>query len=137
PGGGDHHRIELKKLNRDTGVSPVRTVRARARRPCHGRRTMEFLNKWLLTILIFLPTAGAVLVMIARDRETIRRTALATTIVTFALSLLLFATFKWGLSGPYAYATVGPDGEYVPGSGTVQMVQEGMWIPAFNIEYKL
>ena len=37
---------------------------------------MDFLNTWLLTILIFLPTAGAVLVMFARDRDAIRRTAL-------------------------------------------------------------
>src|SRR5438876_101291 len=58
----------------------------------------EFLNHWLLTILIFLPTAGAVLVMFARDRDTIRRTALAATIVTFALSLLLmyFLIGIWG-----------------------------------------
>src|SRR5205814_2798783 len=60
-----------------------------------------------------------------------------TTIITFALSLLLFATFKWGLTGPYAYAKVGPDGEYAAGSGTVQMVQQVSWIPAFNIDYKL
>src|SRR5207248_4484503 len=51
---------------------------------------------------------------------------------------LLFATFKWGLSGPYAYAAVDKaTSEYVAGSGTVQMVQEGSWIPAFNIQYKV
>ena len=77
---------------------------------------MDFLNTWLLTILIFLPTVGAVAVMFANGRDAVRRTALATTIITFALSLLLFATFKWGLTGPYAYAQVDKTtGEYVAG----------------------
>ncbi|HYO08220.1 MAG TPA: NADH-quinone oxidoreductase subunit M [Tepidisphaeraceae bacterium] len=98
---------------------------------------MSPINHWLLTILIFLPMAGAVLVLLARDRDAVRWTALGTCIVTFALSLLLFATFKWGLTGPYAYAQVGADGAYVAGTGTVQMVQEANWIPAFDIKYKV
>src|SRR3954463_1625562 len=88
---------------RDTGILPVPAPFARARRPCHGSSDMDFLNNWLLTILIFLPTVGAVLVLLPRDRETVRRLGVATTVVTFALSLLLFATFRWGLSGPYDY----------------------------------
>ena len=98
---------------------------------------MDFLRHNLLTILIFLPMVGALLVLVARDRDAIRWTALGTCLVTFLLSLLLFATFKWGLSGPYAYAQVAPDGSYVAGSGTVQMVQQASWIPAFNIQYKV
>ena len=47
---------------------------------------MDFLNHWLLTILIFLPSAGAILVLLAKGRDAIRWTALATTIVTFAAS---------------------------------------------------
>jgi NADH-quinone oxidoreductase subunit M len=90
---------------------------------------MQFLNNWLLTILIFLPCAGAILVLLAKDRNAIRWTALATTIVTFAASLLLFATFDWKTgNGKYAYASDG---------GVVQMVQAAKWIPAFNIEYKV
>src|SRR5215218_9555221 len=93
---------------------------------------MHFLNHWLLTILIFLPSVGAVFVMFAKGRDGARNAALATTIVTFALSLLLFATFDWKAgNGKYAYAT--PDG----GGGVVQMVQQANWIPAFNVQYKV
>ncbi len=90
---------------------------------------MDFLSNWLLTILIFLPCVGAVLVLFAKGRDAVRWTALATTIVTFALSLLLFATFDWHQgNGKYAYASEG---------GVVQMVQQAAWIPAFNIQYKV
>src|SRR5437588_5363916 len=91
---------------------------------------MDFLNHWLLTILIFLPSVGAVLVLTARGRDAIRWTALATTLVTFVLSLLLFATFKWGEGSEYAYLQEGT-------RGVVQMVQQAPWIPAFNIHYKV
>src|SRR6476659_6003223 len=94
---------------------------------------MEFLNQWLLTILIFLPCVGGILVLFAKGRDAIRWIALGTTIVTFVLSLLLFATFQWGLKGPYDYA-VNPAGK-VP--GVVQMVTAAKWIPAFNIEYRV
>jgi NADH-quinone oxidoreductase subunit M len=87
---------------------------------------MEFLNHWLLTILIFLPSVGAILVLIARGRDAIRWTALATTVVTFLLSLLILTTFDWHLGNHYGYAEQG---------GTVQMVQRASWIPAFNIDY--
>ena len=53
---------------------------------------MDLLNNWLLTILIFLPTVGAILVMFCRTRDSVRWMALGTTIVTFLASLLLFAT---------------------------------------------
>src|SRR5688500_9956313 len=86
---------------------------------------MSFLQNNLLTILIFLPALGAILVLIARGRDAVRWTALATTIVTFALSLLLFLTFDWKRTGDYA----------VGGDGVVQMVSKVPWIPAFNIEY--
>src|SRR5215207_4043617 len=94
---------------------------------------MDFLNHWLLTILIFLPCVGAVLVLLMKDRDGARWMALGTTIVTFALSLLLFATFKWGTGGPYDYMENPVGGT----PGVVQMVQEANWIPAFNIKYKV
>ena len=49
---------------------------------------MELKNN-LLTILIFLPTVGAVLTMIVKGRDTVRWCALGTCLVTFLLSLLL------------------------------------------------
>ncbi|HEX3357394.1 MAG TPA: NADH-quinone oxidoreductase subunit M [Tepidisphaeraceae bacterium] len=82
----------------------------------------------LLTILIFLPTVGAVLTMLAKSRDAIRWTALSTCIVTFLASLLLFAFFDWSKGTGYAYEQDG---------GTVQMVQSAAWIPAFNVEYKV
>src|SRR5438552_12783352 len=82
----------------------------------------------LLTILIFLPTIGAVLTMLVKGRDAIRWCALATCIVTFLLSLLLFAFFDWNKAGIYSYEQDG---------GTVQMVQTATWIPAFNIQYKV
>src|SRR6476659_8580652 len=80
---------------------------------------MDFLSNWLLTILIFLPCVGAVLVLLAKGRDNVRWIALGTTIVTF----------DWHQgNGKYAYASDG---------GVVQMVQQAAWIPAFNIQYKV
>jgi NADH-quinone oxidoreductase subunit M len=92
---------------------------------------MDFLRSNLLTILIFLPCAGAILTLFAKGRDAIRWTALLTTLVTFLASLLLFATYDWRQPGGYDYAP----------RGTVQMVnnngQGASWIPAFNIQYKV
>jgi NADH-quinone oxidoreductase subunit M len=93
---------------------------------------MEFLRQNLLTILIFLPTAGALLVLAARGRDRARWTALGTTVLTFLLSLLLFAAYDWkGSDGVYAYQSARQ------ANGVVQMVQAVSWIPAFNIEYRV
>jgi NADH-quinone oxidoreductase subunit M len=91
---------------------------------------MDFLNHWLLTILIFLPAVGAIFTMIAKGRDAVRWTALLFSLATFLLSLLLFATFDWKQgNGTYAYLH--------NGSGVVQMVQEASWIPSFNVKYKV
>jgi NADH-quinone oxidoreductase subunit M len=95
---------------------------------------MDFLRNNLLTILIFLPTAGAALVLLARGRDAARWTALAVTAVTFALSLLLLFSYDWHAEGRYGYLQApGGGGE----AGIVQMTQEANWIPAFNIKYKV
>src|SRR5687768_11263037 len=92
---------------------------------------MPFLQNWLLTILIFLPTVGAVLVLMARTRDGVRWTAVGTTIVTFVLSLLLFLPGIYDWTAGYGYSYLND------GGGVVQLVQEASWIPAFNIEYKV
>jgi NADH-quinone oxidoreductase subunit M len=79
---------------------------------------MQFLQNNLLTLLIFLPTAGAVLTLLAKTRDTARWTALATTLITFTLSLVLLILFKTNV-------------------GIVQLVREADWIPAFNIKYRV
>jgi NADH-quinone oxidoreductase subunit M len=79
---------------------------------------MTFLQNNLLTLLIFLPTAGAILTLLAKGRDAVRWTALATTLVTFALSLVLLLIFRTN-------------------AGVPQMVREADWIPAFNIKYRV
>ena len=95
---------------------------------------MDFLRNNILTILIFLPTVGAVLTMLAKTRDAVRWTALATTVVTFVVSLALFGLFDWGKAGDYAWLNGARDGS---ASGIVQLRQEANWIPAFNIKYKV
>ncbi|MCY2953019.1 MAG: NADH-quinone oxidoreductase subunit M [Planctomycetota bacterium] len=85
---------------------------------------MGFLNHWLLTILIFLPTSGAVLVVAAQGRAAVRWTALVTTLVTFLASLLLLVGFDWNQGG----------GAY---GSTMQMMTSVPWIPAFHINYQV
>jgi NADH-quinone oxidoreductase subunit M len=93
---------------------------------------MDFVRQNILTLLIFLPCIGAALVLVARTRDAVRWTALATTLVTFALSLVLFGLFKWNgaaAGSDYAYSA--------HGGGVVQLVQEADWITAFHIKYKV
>jgi NADH-quinone oxidoreductase subunit M len=89
---------------------------------------MDFLKHWLLTILIFLPAAGALVVLFMKTRDGVRWMTLGTTLLTFVLSMLLFVTYKWDKGSGYAYEQDG---------GVVQMVQHAKWIPAFNIEYRV
>src|SRR2546421_580238 len=95
---------------------------------------MDFFSHNILTILIFLPTVGAVLTLLARGRDAVRWTALVTTIATFVVSLVLFGMFDWNKAGDYAWLSGARDGST---SGTVQLRQEADWIPAFNIKYKV
>src|SRR5207248_196072 len=86
---------------------------------------------------IFLPTFGALVTLMVKGRDNVRWVALGTTIVTFLISLLLFANFKWGLGGGYAYAQYDSAGKIIDNTGVVQMVETANWIPAFNIQYKV
>jgi NADH-quinone oxidoreductase subunit M len=89
---------------------------------------MDFLRNNLLTILIFLPTVGAVLTLFVRRREQVRWLALFTCLLTFLLSLLLFAWFDWHAGSGY---------DYIENGGNIQLVQHASWIPAFNVEYRV
>jgi NADH-quinone oxidoreductase subunit M len=80
----------------------------------------------LLSILIFLPSVGAIVVLFAKTRDAVRWTAVATTGLTLLISLLLLFAFDWRTPGPYAYAAQ---------HGVVQLVTRANWIPAFNIQY--
>ena len=87
-----------------------------------------FLRNNLLTILILLPTLGAIVTLFAKSRDAIRWSRWQPAAPPFFVSLLLFATFDWHQGSGYAYAKDG---------GTVQMVQAVSWIPAFNVEYRV
>src|SRR5215831_1914408 len=89
---------------------------------------MDSIAKNILTILIFLPSIGALLVLVPKSKDAVRWTALATTIVTFALSLGLFGLYDWHKGTGYGYEDRG---------GTVQMVTAIPWIPTFNIFYRV
>jgi NADH-quinone oxidoreductase subunit M len=95
---------------------------------------LAFLQNNLLTLIIFLPTVGAVLTLFARTRDAARWTAVTTTLVTVALSLLILVPFQWrpapGVTPQYAY----PGGN---GFGVVQLVRDVPWIAGFDVHYRV
>ena len=75
----------------------------------------------ILTSLIALPIAGAILLLFVRGDEDesapiVRKVALAVSLLVFAETLLLWSRFN-------------------PGSGEFQFVERHAWIPAFGIDY--
>ena len=48
---------------------------------------------YITSLVIFLPLAGALLTLMARGDHVVRWMALGTTVVTFLLSIVLFAAF--------------------------------------------
>src|SRR5216684_4683173 len=74
----------------------------------------------ILTSLIALPIAGALLLLLVRDDEAhesaIRRVALVVSVLVFAETLLLWAHFN-------------------PTSAEFQFVERHAWIPTFGISY--
>jgi NADH-quinone oxidoreductase subunit M len=72
----------------------------------------------ILSVVTFLPLAGAILVALLPARAA-RGLALATTLLTWVFSLFLALGFSSGRGGLFQY------------------VEEASWIPVFGIEYKL
>ncbi len=77
----------------------------------------------LLSLIVFLPLAGALLVLLVPNREDsgaplIRQLGLVISLVAFFLTLLLWARFQ-------------------AASADFQFVERAAWIPAFGIEYHL
>lgn len=70
----------------------------------------------LLSWMIAVPFLGIAVLMFVQDREWIRRTALAATLLDFGLSLMLWAGFDVGNQG-------------------MQFVERVPWMPTFNIQY--
>jgi NADH-quinone oxidoreductase subunit M len=82
---------------------------------------MEWLETWGLTITVFLPVVGALLLgFINRDNEdALKRTALAVVVLAFAASVAVVAGFEFG-GGPY---------------NTYQFEVNQTWIGAINANY--
>ncbi len=72
----------------------------------------------LLSITTFLPTAGALLLLLAGNDRRARWIALCTTLATLAVSMPLFANFD-------------------KASTALQFVESADWIPAWNLSYSM
>lgn len=70
----------------------------------------------LLTVVVFLPVVGAVLLLPLRSERALKWTAMATTLLTFVVSLPLFFAWQTGEAG-------------------YQFVEQAPWVPAFGISY--
>ena len=73
------------------------------------------MERYLLTILIFLPTVGALLLLLMRSRDAVRWTTLGTTLATFVLSLTLLFAYDCNRSDNGDY-------DYTENGGNVQLV---------------
>jgi len=84
----------------------------------HKYLIMNTLNFPILSVAIFLPLAGAILLLFMRGERSIKVTALITAIINFPLSLFLFSRFDVG-ADRFQF------GEFIP------------WVPSYNINYIL
>lgn len=90
----------------------------------------QVLLTWLLSLIIFLPSLGALVLCVTPkvSDETIRRFSLLITVAVFALTVWL--AIPTGADQPEA-------GHFVLGMPGMQNMVQRSWIPAFNIEYFL
>ncbi|MBF0123894.1 MAG: NADH-quinone oxidoreductase subunit M [Magnetococcales bacterium] len=75
----------------------------------------------MLTLVTFLPLVAALVILLLGRRDeggTARLVALATSLLTFLISLIIYAGFD-------------------PGKANFQFVQEVSWIPSFGINYRM
>jgi NADH-quinone oxidoreductase subunit M len=82
---------------------------------------MNELNIWILSIVTYLPAAGALLMVLfvpGRNHEAIRYTALVIGLADFVLSLGMLLQFKVGQAG-------------------FQLVEKTSWIPGLGIQYQM
>ena len=87
---------------------------------------IPFLDRWLLTILLLVPAAGAGAVLLVRGPRATRWTALGIALGTFLLSLLILIPFRWS-KGEYGYGS----------GGSVRMVLAVEWVPPVHAEYRV
>jgi NADH-quinone oxidoreductase subunit M len=89
---------------------------------------MDFLRHHLLSVLIFLPAAGAIAVLCIPRRPAIRWTSLGVTLAVFLGSLLLLLTpiYDWRIGGIY---------DYTENGGIIQLAQRIEWIRSIGAQY--
>lgn len=87
---------------------------------------MEFLNEWILTILILLPVAGATGIAVMRrtdegdgDRRRISRSAFGLSLVVLAAAVVMVVLF---------YAARAADGQCVAHTGGLAMAKNASWV---------
>src|SRR3954469_17925054 len=111
PAGPDRPGPELRARDRDRADRHGRLV------PVARERLMDLTALPILSIVTFLPLIG-VLVIAFAPASAARPLALATGLITFAVSLVLLLGYE-------------------PGRPGFQFVETLSWIPVFGIEYKL
>ena len=72
----------------------------------------------LLTLIVFLPLAGAMATLFTQNRQQTQAVALLATLATFALTLLPLQQFQ-------------------PGQAGFQFVEQATWIPSLGISYQM
>ena len=83
---------------------------------------MEILDQHLLSVLVFLPLAGALFVLLflrGSQKEAVRWVTFATMLAGFVISLKLF---------------LGYDGD---STHTMQFIESTPWLPEYGIVYKV
>lgn len=89
----------------------------------------QVLLTWLLSLIVFLPTAGAFILCLAyrAKDQAVRRFTLTVTLIVFVLTLWLALPVGTPLG----------IGQYVIGEGAMQNMVHHQWIPQLNINYSL
>ncbi|HEY4720465.1 MAG TPA: NADH-quinone oxidoreductase subunit M, partial [Anaerolineae bacterium] len=87
---------------------------------------MNLTNLPLISIVTFLPLAGALIILFLRREEenNIKQTAMATAVLTFIVSLLFVVR-------------IGPVGGFDLATAGFQYGEKVAWIPAFGINYEV
>ncbi len=80
------------------------------------------MNEWYLTILIFLPLVGAVILLFmpGTAHALMRNVALGVSLIAFAVSVPLWFLYDFGA-----------------GAAQFQLLQSGDWVPSLGIKYKV
>ncbi len=80
------------------------------------------MSEWYLTILIFLPLVGAIILLFVPGaaHALLRNVALAVSLIVFAVSVPLWFQYDFGA-----------------GAAQFQFIQSGDWVPSLGIKYKV